>query len=86
MKTMVEWREYVKRIEWRNRYVSSAGVVPSNLAWELVEAIADLTEKVHKSQGMANEINILTAENRRLRKESKEVLRVLGSTALPEGG
>jgi len=77
MRTLDELKDLVKRVEWNNRYVSTAGVVPATLAWELIDEIAILFEMIHKGQGMANEINILTAENKRLREELSATQREL---------
>ena len=41
--------------------------------WKSEEGIAALTELVHKGQGMANEINILTKENNALTAKNKRL-------------
>lgn len=42
------------------------------------ESIAELTERLHKADGMANEINILTKEIRELTAELKELREFVG--------
>lgn len=39
MKSIEELREYVKKVAWSCRHISTAGVVPISLAWELIEEI-----------------------------------------------
>ena len=76
MRTLDELKDLVKRVEWNNRYVSTAGVVPATLAWELIDEIAILFEMIHKGQGMANEINILTKENNALTAENEQLKKI----------
>lgn len=41
MKNIEELVEYVKKVEWSCRHISTAGVVPVSLAWELIEEIKE---------------------------------------------
>ena len=44
MRSTEELKELVKRSAWANRYVSTAGVVPASLAWELIGEIVEREE------------------------------------------
>ena len=44
MRSVKELKERVERIEWANRYISTAGVVPARLAWELIREIVEREE------------------------------------------
>ena len=46
---------------------------------DYVRDVNVLLELVHKSQGMANEVNILTSETKRLREEVQELRRALSN-------
>ena len=70
MRSIEELREYVKTVAWQHRYISTAGVVPESVAWELIKEIEE-RERDLIAVSMASGSNPATEAIERMKCESE---------------